>query len=142
MTCLMHCTSGSDSFNCPANCSTASSSMSNTTSPRNLRTLNRLVLSLSLALDRKVIIFIIITGLKVNVATKISNEFSDQPVRSSQETNVTNACKVTSKEISLKICHAQKEPYINSTSSVSASIPETGWATLFDFETSKKMGGV
>ena len=27
-------------------------------------------------------------------------------------------------------------------SSVSASIPETGWATLFDFETSKKMGGV
>ena len=26
--------------------------------------------------------------------------------------------------------------------SVSASIPETGWATLFDFETSKKRGGV
>ena len=24
--------------------------------------------------------------------------------------------------------------------SVSASIPETGWATLFDFETSKEMG--
>ena len=36
----------------------------------------------------------------------------------------------------LVFCNVLHNSYI----SVSASIPETGWVTLFDFETSKKRG--